>query len=173
MAKIGYICPTYKATDLDNYTRTALQTFANTTPEGVAVIVDDGTNGWDEYLNSLTDFVDSLSIDFEIYHFQDQGGLTRSWNKGLEICEKLDVTYAIASNNDVLFPENWWLGLVHALENGYSMVGPLSNAAGITAKGKQDVWNYVENYRLTDDESYLNKVCDLLVTHNLGKVVAS
>jgi glycosyltransferase involved in cell wall biosynthesis len=173
MTKIGYICPTYNAKQLDSYTRTALYSFAATTPGGVAVIVDDGTPGWDSYDQELRSFVKSFDLPVEIFHYSDNGGLTRSWNQGLRICERLGVDYAIASNNDIIFTDKWWMGLVHALDNGYHMAGPLSNAAGVTAKGKQDVWNYYDDYKLTDDVDYLNDVSKALIDENLGKVVSS
>jgi len=171
MKRIGYICPTYKAKQFDSYTRSALQSFAATTPGGVAVIVDDGSVGWDSYEQTLKSFLKLLPIEYEIFHFPKTGGLTRSWNKGLSICEEKKLDYAIASNNDVLFTNKWWMGVVHALECGFHMVGPLSNAAGITAKGKQDVWRYVKNFKLDDDFKYLDNVSKNLRDNYLGQVV--
>ena len=51
--KIGFICPTYNARALDSYTRVALESFYDTTPGGVAIVVDDASS-IDPYLRAAT-----------------------------------------------------------------------------------------------------------------------
>ncbi len=56
MIRIGFICPTYDAMALDKYTRKSLVSFFETTPNGVAIVVDDGSKSWSkDYEKSLQD----------------------------------------------------------------------------------------------------------------------
>jgi len=175
MLRIGFVCPVFDALNFDSYTRLALTSFFQTTEYGVAIVVDDGSASWStEYGESLRrishDYVNSRIY---FHHFPRQLGLTRSWNKGLEIADKLDLDYAIAGNNDVIFTANWHAGMTHALANGYDMAGPLSNAPGITAKGKQEVSKYLSSFELTDDRTKLDCMADELLTDKLGHVAES
>jgi glycosyltransferase involved in cell wall biosynthesis len=176
MLRIGFICPVFDAVNFDNYTRLALRSFFDTTPGGVAIVVDDGSKSWNgQYEASLYEIEDDYPKHNNIYfhNFQDNGGLTRSWNKGLSIAQALELDYAIAGNNDIIFTHSWSSGMVHALANGYSMVGPLSNAPGITANGKQEVNKYVTSYELTDNRDLIDQVAAGLYHRNLGKIVES
>lgn len=171
---IGFICPTYQAKALHAYTEAALRSFYRTTPGGVAIVVDDGTPGWNKaYEAELGNLADECLGRLHFYHFPKKLGLTRSWNKGLAIADQMDLDYCIAGNNDVIFTKNWHQGMLHALNNGYTMVGPLSNAPGITAKGKQEVAKYFPAYKVTDDLAYLDLVAGDLYKNQLGKVVES
>jgi glycosyltransferase involved in cell wall biosynthesis len=172
--RVGFICPTWRASLTAGYTEAALQTFFETTPEGVAIVVDDGSPDWVESkMQERLQKIAPTEQSIHFYHFSNEYGLTRSWNKGLDIADSLGLEYVIAGNNDVLFPPNWHFGLTHALANGFTMVGPLSNAPGITAKGKQEVGRYVQDYKVTDDPAYLEEVAFNLMTFNMGKVIES
>ena len=48
MPKIGFICPVYNAMAFANYTQKALKSFLDTTPDGVAIVVNDGSAGWSD-----------------------------------------------------------------------------------------------------------------------------
>jgi|TARA_R110000765_G_scaffold75446_7_gene147930 GT2 family glycosyltransferase len=106
-----------------------------------------------------------------VHRFQEWGGLTRSWNKGLQLARELECDYVICGNNDIVFPRLWHQGLLHALENGYHMVGPVSNAAGPTAKQHQEVWQYFPEYEVDDSERQIDKVQAYLLKHHLGHVI--
>lgn len=175
MLRIGFVCPTYQADQFDAYTRLALESFFGTTPGGVAIVVDDGSKSWTQkYEESLREIAQAHEhSDIHFLHFRDPGGLTRSWNAGLEIAHKQKLDYAIAGNNDVIFTAKWYEGMVHALANGYSLVGPLSNAPGITAKGKQEVDRYLSKFVLTDDRDKLDAMAAELHSKNLGKILES
>jgi glycosyltransferase involved in cell wall biosynthesis len=175
MLKIGFVCPVYNAQVLDSYTRIALRSFFETTPGGVAIVVDDASSTWtpayQESLRSIAADYDHAEIHFKC--FPKAGGLTRSWNAGLAIADQLKLDYAIAGNNDVIFTAKWYEGLVHALANGYSLAGPLSNAPGITARGKQEVSKYVSAFELTDNRDKLDDTAAELRARHLGKVIES
>jgi len=170
MLQIGFICPTYKARELDAYTRTALCSFFELTPHGYAIVVDDNSPGWD---NSYTDSLRAISPRMEFIHFDTTGGLTRSWNAGLTRAFELNLDYVIAGNNDIIFTRRWYEGLLHALEYGYDLAGPLSNAPGITASGKQAIERYTSKFRLTDDRTVLNNIADDIHSNHLGKVICN
>jgi len=159
-AKIGFICPTYDAIVLDGYTRKALSSFFANTPDGVAIVVDDGSTDWnDDYEQSLRDLAAKYhDASIHIHHFAGNGGLTRSWNKGLAIADELGLDYAIAGNNDIVFSTHYYPPLLQVLERGYALVGPLSNAPGITAKGRQEIDRHFPDYELSDDDLYVNTV---------------
>lgn len=175
MLRIGFVCPTYNAVELDRYTRRALVSFFDTTPYGVAIVVDDGSQSWTRnYAQTLQGIVLNYpGAELHIIRFDKPGGLTRSWNAGLALADRLGLTYAISGNNDVVFTRRWYLGLLHALANGYDLVGPLSNAPGPTAKGLQEIAKYCESYQLTDDQTKLNAMADVIHDKYLGQVVES
>lgn len=174
--KIGFVCPTYDAVNLHAYTVAALQTFFETTPNGVAIVVDDGSSSWSkDYENKLKAITASFphADELHLIHYEKHGGLTRSWNAGLRRAADLRLDYAIAGNNDVLFTPKWYEGMLHALANGYDLVGPLSNAPGITAKGKQEIQQYYTDYVLNDNPQDLQKIASYLHTNRLGQVIES
>lgn len=173
MPKIGFICPIYNATVFASYTQKALKSFFDTTPNGVAIVVNDGSTGWDEaYEQSLLRLADSYYlVSLYILKFNTSGGLTRSWNAGLAKAAELNLDYAIAGNNDIIFSSGWHEGMTHALANGYSLVGPISNAPGVTAKGKQNVELYLPSYQLTDDLTEVNEVGVQLYQSHFNKTL--
>lgn len=175
MIRIGFVCPIYNAVKLHAYTGSALATFFETTPDGVAIVVDDGSKSWSsEYERRLQRIAERYSrAELHTLHYSKNGGLTRSWNAGLKKADELKLDYAIAGNNDILFTPRWYEGMLHALENGYQLVGPLSNAPGVTAKGKQCITKYVKNYTLSDDPAKLTEVATQIHQERLGQVVES
>lgn len=173
MIKIGFICPTYQATHFHSYTVAALKSFFDTTPGGVAIVADDGSPDWVAAQKVYEQIPHAAHQDIQFIHFNDQVGLTRSWNAGLALADDLKLDYAIAGNNDVIFTNRWYEGLLHALSNGYALAGPLSNAPGITANGKQEVQKYLSKFILTDDRVELDKMADELHEKHLGKVIES
>ena len=173
MTAIGFICPTYKAGELDAYTRISLASFFATTPSAVAIVVDDGSVDWNrKYEQSLEQLASQYTdAAIKFIHFPNNGGLTRSWNAGLTLAERLKLDYVIAGNNDIIFTTNWYTGMLHALNNGYHLVGPLSNAPGITAKGAQQVERYISNFKLTDDPAKLNSYAIEIYNAHFGSVI--
>ena len=172
MIRIGYICPTYKAKELNSYTRLALSSFFATTPNGVAIVVDDGSLSWSPtYEHELKSIAPDREIVFK--HFKSNGGLTRSWNYGLNFAESADLDYVIAGNNDIIFTDNWYKGMLHALDNGFDMVGPMSNAPGITAKKRQQIDYILPEYQNTDNVDQLNIYARQLYAKYLGQVIES
>ena len=175
MLRIGYICPVYNAKELQRYTETALRSFFETTSNGVAIVVDDASAGWTSaYQKQLEGMVTNSQQEVVCYHFDVWGGLTRSWNYGLNLAKKLNLSHAIASNNDIVFTEDYYNGLLNGLAAGFSLVGPLSNAPGVTSPtGAQKIEKYVHDYQVTDDKEYLTQLARRLSKERAGKLVAT
>lgn len=170
-SRIGFVCPTYKH---DDYTARAIASFFKYTPDGYCILVDDASPYWtartqETYAALLPQPRGNQGM--AIHHFPEWGGLTRSWNKGLEIARQQGMTYAIAGNNDILFNEGWYEGMCATLDAGYALTGPLSNAPGITGQGIQEIWRYVPEYQLTDDPAYHNQLSAQLKARYAGNVV--
>jgi glycosyltransferase involved in cell wall biosynthesis len=119
------------------------------------IVVDDASPEWD------TRFVSqNPDADIKLYRFPKNGGLTRSWNYGYRMALQLDPVpeFLIFGNNDILANDGWWRAMVNTLNRGIHLTGPLSNAAGVTALGKQDVRRYFDDYHVTDDADFNNEV---------------
>lgn len=147
--KIVYILPSYSHF---NYARTTLLSLHEHSPFVHAIIVDDASRDWNDdwYMNS--------GGGFTVHRFEQHGGLTRSWNRGLRMARAMNPDYIVAGNNDVLFTPNWWVPMCHALDNGYSLVGPLTNAPGDGKLHKpQNVREHLPEYRLTDDRCRIDE----------------
>lgn len=58
-------------------------------------------------------------------------GVTDSWNRAYNFFKKKGYKACIISNDDVLFPRDFWRGLIEDVyKKGYDLLGPLSNAPG-------------------------------------------
>lgn len=156
MPRICFICPTYEKFA---YAREAIKTFFEYTDDGFCLLVDDASREWAK--TDWNAFFKGIPREKVAYHhFETNGGLTRSWNHGLRMARDRAAEYTICGNSDILFTENWHERMTYHLENtpNLGMVGPLSNAPGITAKGRQEIKNYFKGFSLTDDQDYLNCV---------------
>lgn len=155
---IALVCPTYDVERMKRYTEVTLHSFFATTEDGIAIVVDDGSKDWTAaYEQELIAIAGSYGKPIHLIHFEKNGGLTRSWNYGLAKAEQLKAAYAIAGNNDIIFTPDWYQGLIEATAKGYSLIGPVSNAPGITAQGSQEVQRYIPNYRLSDNPEVLKQ----------------
>lgn len=172
MIRIGFICPTFNEQTLHAYTLRSLRSFFKYTAGGVAIVVDDASDGWNlQHQKDIETLHRFAGQEVYVHRFEQWGGLTRSWNYGLHLANELNLDYVIAGNNDILFTTCWYEGLLQALENGYELVGPLSNAPGTTSRGHADVFRYVPDYQLTDDATYLNNLARQLKSRYSGTVV--
>jgi len=171
MPRIGFVCPVYRALEFDSYTRRSLESFFDTTPGGVAIVVDDHSPDWTpEYARSLESLaVNRPGAEIHLLRFDTSGGLTRSWNAGLTQAQTLGLDYAIAGNNDIVFTLRWQDEMLSALDRGYALVGPLSNAPG--TQPLQEVQRYCTNYQLTDHAEVLDQTAAELYRNHRGRVL--
>ena len=155
---VAVVIPTYGQFD---YAQRACESFLKTTPNGLALIVDDASAEWDEagWVPLLKEVGDKRLF---LHHFPTRGGVTRSWNWGLAKARAMGATYAVATNSDVLFAKGWFDGMRHALEHGWDYVGPLTNAPGPPNFAFQDVRFYNRCYAPQDTETALSETqCEL------------
>lgn len=162
-AEVALVLPTYRQLD---YAQRAIDTFFETTPDGVVFVVDDASPDW-HYSWLRTEWTGRVSI----HRFLRNGGLTRSWNKGISAASRLGAKYAIAGNSDILFSPGWLEPLKKAIDAGFSLVGPVSNAPGNTIGQQQDVRKYYPGYVLSDDARDLATTARRLADANASKVV--
>lgn len=88
-------------------------------------LIDDASEGW------ATLKLDEWPVrPIKHHHFSFRGGLSRSWNEGLRIARSEHARYAICGNSDLLFSPSWLEPLIDSLDEGYALVGPLTNAPG-------------------------------------------
>lgn len=136
------VIPTYGAFD---YAATAIRTALDHTKtfDPYVYLVDDASpdrNGWDELIESL----DETHLTHLTHHRYDQnGGLTRSWNRGVKFAVIGDFDYCAVANSDLLFAPDWDRAVYHALEK-HALVGPLTNAPGTVVA--QYIGKYSEAY---------------------------
>lgn len=156
---IAFINPIYNGFV---YARRTALSFFKYTPEDlnpICINVDDCSPLYDQQPWDYW-YQDMPMERSEHQHFAVNGGLTRSWNWGLQRARELGCKYAIAGNSDVLFTPGWYEGLMWHLEHGASLVGPVTNAPGWSNKNsqRQNVRNFFPNYQVEDDADYCAKV---------------
>jgi GT2 family glycosyltransferase len=162
---LAFILPTYGAFD---YARIAAQTFFEHTPltlKPFCILLDDASPNYEQ--QDWEAWYEGLPRERCChYHYPENGGLTRSWNNGLQLAHRYYSRYAITGNSDIRFTPNWHIGLRDHLRNGAQLVGPVSNAPGRTHHNdqRQNVRNWFPNYQLTDDPEQLLLVANYL--HN-------
>lgn len=140
------IIPTYEHFD---YVKKCLNSLKNNLPENVIVypfIIDDASKGWDNFCKELPD---NYLPNLVKYHFTDNDGLTRSWNCGLNYANTIKAKYTVCTNSDILFSPNWFEPLVDVLNDGITLVGPVTNAPGHCP------WQSVTNFNVNvfDDKN--------------------
>jgi GT2 family glycosyltransferase len=148
-----FLLPTYGHFDV---ACKCLQSFVEHTPTGIyyVIVLDDASPDWPELDMSRWPACPSRFV-----RFGQNGGLTRSWNAGLSLANAFGFEYVLCGNSDLLFSEGWYPPLKKAIDDGFDLVGPVTNAPGHSAL--QDVRRYVE-WIPDDDHQYLTSVATLL-----------
>jgi GT2 family glycosyltransferase len=151
------IIPTYGHLD---YAAAALESLFRSTSRAWAILVDDASPDWElGYSSWVAPILERFADRLVIARYSANGGLTRSWNRGLQEARRRNATYACCTNSDVLFPAGWEAPLLAALDSTkLSLLGPVTNAPGPKPFRHQDVTRYFHGYRLTDDIDYLDEV---------------
>lgn len=124
---MAVVIPTYGHFD---YARDAVETLLDCT-SGVTphvIVVDDASPDWSE---AWADEVRALGPGVDVFRFEENGGLTRSWNRGLRAAANCRDEYACVTNSDVLFTPGWDLPFLRVLAKcPGALLGPLTNAPG-------------------------------------------
>lgn len=149
MPRVAAVIPTYSHFD---FAHRAVLSFLRTTPESVAILVDDGSPDWPGH-GELASW--APADRFLHYRFEkNDKNLTRSWNHGLVIARQVGAAYTVLTNSDVQFIEGWWPSLQFALDKrGVDLAGPLTNAPG--HRRRQDWANYLHKPSKTDSPDQL------------------
>ena len=161
MPLVAGIIPTYGQFD---YARIATESFLRSESDSVAIVVDDASPDWnDRWLEGL----DETRIVQHI--FDENRGLTRSWNWGIKRAHDIKAEFVVVGNSDLLFPENWFAPVRKAFRHGWEFLGPLTNAPG--DRRKQKINRYVKDYELTDNPEYIKKLVDRLPKYSSENVI--
>lgn len=158
-AEIAIICPLFNKFAYGR--RMCLSALKYSARKILLIVVDDASpyypkQDWDAWRKGIPP--DRLLFK----HFDDNGGLTRSWNFGLTMARDMGIKYCVCSNSDILFTPGWEESLIYHLERGYHMLGPVTNAPGMTNSGQQRVQNFYPGYELDDGPEYLAQVSNYL-----------
>jgi glycosyltransferase involved in cell wall biosynthesis len=148
MPKVFLVVPSYGHYD---YVYETVRSAFECTPDISVCIFDDATppelapspeswDNWNQFDHTRTGFVT----------FDKNGGLTRSWNAGLQLARQGKFDYAICGNSDLIFSPGWWEPIQKALDDGWALAGPVSNAAGTTIGCRQGILNYLPDYKVSD-----------------------
>lgn len=165
--RICYILPSFSHF---NYVWACVDSYFNyASPSDVCLLVDDASPDWDQRDVSARTAGNNRLL---VMRFEKNGGLTRSWNAALEAAKELGFTYIVCGNSDVLFSRDWEKPLLHWLDRGYSLVGPVSNAPGVTAADRQQVDQYLSDFSLSDSPAEIDKVATLLARDHFHTIAA-
>jgi glycosyltransferase involved in cell wall biosynthesis len=168
--KIAVIIPVYEKY---LYALRAVESCFKYTSNCLVIVEDDASPDFSADMYNGARYIKEDGSAVHVNVFPKNGGLTRSWNHGLRVARDMGADYCVCGNSDIVFTEGWSKGLIHALNNGYHLVGPLSNAPGTTCpSGRAQVDKHFKGYETTDDSEYLNKVARSLGRTNAKKVIA-
>ena len=169
MPRTLFICPTYAHFD---YAKRAVETFfQHSTEDDHCMVVDDASPGGipPGFLNGLPS-LPRLCLN----GYPTHGGLTRSWNRGLEAARRRGFEYAICGNSDLLFTPHWHKGLINLLNvPGWKLAGPVTNCPGASQYGAQNVKHFYSGYQVSDEPEELAKVAEYLHAHERGAASVS
>jgi GT2 family glycosyltransferase len=128
MHELTVIVPTYG--HFDYALRTVESLFRCTEEHDVScLLIDDASPEWADVDWSVWPYHERLYR----YSYRDHEGPTRSWNHGLRVARDDSVfgaEYAVCANSDLLFTPGWYEPLRRALDEGWHLVGPTTNAPG-------------------------------------------
>lgn len=162
--QLGIIVPSYGSYE---YVAMTVETaFQNTKATCHVLVVDDGHPDWGsgerEHLRKfLCD--DDLKDRYHWAAYPKNGGYIRSLNHGLMFFRDMGAEFICCANSDLLFTPRWDEPLRLALDCGFSLVGPITNAPG--TEEAQNVASYIPNYRLSDDPVTLGEQTGWLWVH--------
>lgn len=158
--EVAVIIPSYGHFD---YVRNAVASLLSSTPEAQCLLIDDGSPAWNARLEN--DFR-VASPRVHVHRFPKNGGLTRSWNLGAEMAKEMGLKYVVFGNSDVWFPRGWWDPIATALDRGWAVVGPLTNAPG--HQFHQQVRKYITSNNRKFDKAAIQKLQDLMLANLKG-----
>lgn len=161
MPLIAGIIPTYGCFD---YAELATKSFLDSESESVAIIVDDCSPDWNE--EWLSSFDKSRII---VHRFNENKGLTRSWNWGIRKSSAINAKFVMVGNSDLLFPKNWFKPFESQFSLGWEFLGPLTNAPG--NRPIQNIKKYLPEYTVSDTTESLENTMHKLSLLNIKPAI--
>lgn len=121
------------------------------TPHPHYIVVFDNESTEQDAIELPSRYSDT-SIEFvKIYNQTDNGGLTGTWNQGIDKCLDSGCEKIILLNQDTVVNESWKM-FIDKIEDGLSVYGPISEKPG---------WNPDDHQKGTRGDATDNK--DLIV----------
>jgi glycosyltransferase involved in cell wall biosynthesis len=166
MKRLAVIVPTFNHLE---YAASAVASALDwSLPGTVALVVDDASPDWHRPSVGVTKHLNGLRAVYgksrvQLERFDVNGGLTRSWNRGLQLAREQGYEYACCTNSDVLFSPGWDIPVYTALDAGLALAGPVTNAPG--TEHAQWVGHLLPDYRPSDLLSELICVSELISGH--------
>lgn len=134
------------------------------------IVIDDASPEWVEpHAPKQISDLWSLDVRLTTFRFPQNGGLTRSWNCGLQFAKDRSIEFCCVANSDLYFPPGWDRGMSDALtRQGCHLVGPVTNAPG--TEQAQYVGKYSLLYRKDRIDEDADKVQEELRGFQTGRV---
>ena len=155
---IGVVIPTYGNL---GYARRAVESAFRSDESCKVAVIDDASPDWDP--RYFEEFYEKYPGRFFCHRYSENGGVTRSWEKGYEILTWVDCKHIVFGNSDLIFSKDSLSRMSYVLENTeIGLVGPLSNGPGKTTKN-QDIFNWLKSYRPRDEYQHIDYVSDWLL----------
>jgi GT2 family glycosyltransferase len=138
-------------------------------PERLAKKIHHPDEPYGQYLAQLKQIREEFGSGSVVQmEFDQNGGLTRSWNVGLQAARGTGLDFCCVTNSDVVFPRGWDTDIFDALQfKGYALAGPLTNAPG--SNPDQYVGRYSLLYRRETAEADYQDVQDELWCEQRGR----
>lgn len=96
--------------------------------------------------------------------FDQNGGLTRSWNAGLTLAREGAFDFCCVTNSDVMFAPRWDREIFSLLNaDKYHLVGPVTNAPGTNQEQYVGRYSVVYDPKKKDDVHHIAAVQDELI----------
>jgi GT2 family glycosyltransferase len=107
----------------------------------------------------------------KIIRFAKRGGLTRSWNCGIKQARECGAKFTVCANSDILFSKGWAEPLIAALNDGYELVGPVTNAPGHIIWQSVSPFIRPEHHAMLDDnEGHIDAIGQFLRKKDIGSI---
>lgn len=151
-----------------NYMRASVLVVDDASPERLANERHKLPHSVDEPYGNFLIYLKDLRYEFgddRIFQatFDENGGLTRSWNLGLTMAREAAFDFCCVTNSDVMFAPRWDRDIFALLNaDKYHLVGPVTNAPGTNQEQYVARYSVLYDPRKKDDVYHIAAVQDEL-----------
>lgn len=104
-----------------------------------------------------------VTANLRVFRFNENGGLTRSWNHGLGYALERNFDACCVTNSDVIFAPGWDHDVFTALNSDkYALVGPVTNTPGTNSEQYVGRYSVLYDPMKKDDTRHIQHVQDEL-----------